>query len=192
MITLDPTAALVLFSGGQDSTTCLAWALERFTRVETVGYHYGQRHAIEMEMRAPIRSALRRAFPRWAPRLGADHEVPLDVLGRLSRSALTSDLPATHKTEGLPATFVPGRNLVFFTFAAIVAYQRDIKHIVTGVCETDYSGYPDCRDDTVKALQTAVNLGMESRAVFHTPLVWLRQAAPGRGAPATRGGAAVR
>jgi len=176
MITLDPTAALVLFSGGQDSTTCLAWALERFTRVETVGYHYGQRHAIEMEMRAPIRSALRRAFPRWAPRLGADHEVPLDVLGRLSRSALTSDLPAMHKTEGLPATFVPGRNLVFFTFAAIVAYQRDIKHIVTGVCETDYSGYPDCRDDTVKALQSAVNLGMESRLVFHTPLMWIDKA----------------
>jgi len=177
MISLDADAALVLFSGGQDSTTCLAWTLERYGRVETVGFHYGQRHAIEMEMREPIRKALRRVFPRWEPRLAADHVVPLDVLGRVSRSTLTSDLPATHKTKGLPATFVPGRNLVFFTFAAIVAYQRDIKNVVAGVCETDYSGYPDCRDDTVKALQTAVNLGMESRVVFHTPLMWIDKAA---------------
>ena len=180
MISLDANAALVLFSGGQDSTTCLAWTLERYERVETVGFHYGQRHAIEMDRREPIRQALRRAFPRWAPRLGADHLVPLDVLGRVSRSALTSDLPAAHKAEGLPATFVPGRNLVFFTFAAIVAYQRDIKNIVAGVCETDYSGYPDCRDDTVKAVQTAVNLGMESRLVFHTPLMWIDKAATWR------------
>jgi len=179
MITLDADAALVLFSGGQDSTTCLAWALERYARVETIGFHYGQRHAIEMEMRAPIRDKLR-AVPRWATRLGADHVLPLDMLGRVSRSALTSDLPPTHRTEGLPATFVPGRNLVFFTFAAIVAYQRDIKNIVAGVCETDYSGYPDCRDDTVKALQTAVNLGMESRIVFHTPLMWIDKAATWR------------
>jgi len=180
MIDLDPNAALVLFSGGQDSTTCLAWALERYARVETIGFHYGQRHVIEMDVRAPIREALRSTVPRWAPRLGADHVVPLDVLGRVSRSALTSDLPAPAKTQGLPATFVPGRNLVFFIFAAIVAYQRSIKHIVTGVCETDYSGYPDCRDDTVKALQTAVNLGMESRAVFHTPLMWIDKAATWR------------
>ena len=180
MIQLDANAALVLFSGGQDSATCLAWALERYARVETVAFHYGQRHAIEMEVREPIRRALRRTVPRWAPRLGADHVVSLDVLGRLSRSALTSDLPAAHKTEGLPATFVPGRNLVFFTFAAILAYQRDIKNIVAGVCETDYSGYPDCRDDTVKAMQTAVNLGMESRIVFHTPLMWLDKAATWR------------
>ena len=180
MIDLDPTAALVLFSGGQDSTTCLAWALERYARVETIGFHYGQRHAIEMEMRAPIRDGLRNTVPRWASRLGSDHVVPLDVLGRVSRSALTSDLPAQNKTQGLPTTFVPGRNLVFFTFAAIVAYQRDIKHIVAGVCETDYGGYPDCRDDTVKALQTAVNLGMESRTVFHTPLMWIDKAATWR------------
>jgi 7-cyano-7-deazaguanine synthase len=180
MITLDGNAALVLFSGGQDSTVCIAWALTRFARVETVGFHYGQRHAIEMEQREPIREALRRAFPAWAPRLGADHVLPLDMLGRVSRSALTSDLPAQHRTEGLPATFVPGRNLVFFTFAAIAAYQRDIKNIVTGVCETDYSGYPDCRDDTVKAMQAAVNLGMESRIVFHTPLMWIDKAATWR------------
>jgi 7-cyano-7-deazaguanine synthase len=177
MIDLDAQAALVLFSGGQDSTTCLAWALTRYAQVETVGFHYGQRHAVEMDVRDPIRDSIRRAFPHWASRLGSDHVVPLDVLGRLSRSALTSDLPATHKTQGLPATFVPGRNLVFFTFAAILAYQRNIKNIVTGVCETDYSGYPDCRDDTVKATQTAVNLGMESRVVFHTPLMWIDKAA---------------
>ena len=177
MITLDADAALVLFSGGQDSTTCLAWALERYRHVETVGFHYGQRHAVEMEVRPAVREALRRAVPRWAARLGPDHVLPLDVLGRVSRSALTSDLPPTHRTEGLPATFVPGRNLVFFTFAAIIAYQRNIKNIVAGVCETDYSGYPDCRDDTVKAVQAAVNLGMESRIVFHTPLMWIDKAA---------------
>jgi len=117
--------------------------------------------------------------------------VPLDVLGRVSRSALTSDLPAAARTQGLPATFVPGRNLVFFTFAAIVAYQRNVKHIVTGVCETDYSGYPDCRDDTVKALQAAVNLGMEARAVFHTPLMWLDKAATWRLAEELGGDALV-
>jgi 7-cyano-7-deazaguanine synthase len=191
MIQLDADAALVLFSGGQDSATCLAWALERYARVETVAFHYGQRHAVEMKVREPIREALRRTVPRWAPRLGADHVVPLDVLGRLSRSALTSDLPAAHRTEGLPATFVPGRNLVFFTFAAILAYQRDIKNIVAGVCETDYSGYPDCRDDTVKAMQTAVNLGMEARTVFHTPLMWLDKAATWRLAEELGGAALV-
>jgi 7-cyano-7-deazaguanine synthase len=191
MITLDADAALVLFSGGQDSTTCLAWALERFGRVETIGFHYGQRHAVEMEVREPVRRLLRRAQPQWDKRLGADHLIPLDVLGRVSRSALTSDLPAQHRTEGLPATFVPGRNLVFFTFAAIVAYQRDIRNIVTGVCETDYSGYPDCRDDTVKAMQTAVNLGMESRIVFHTPLMWVDKAETWRLAEALGGGVLV-
>ena len=144
-----------------------------------------------MKVREPIREALRRTVPRWAPRLGADHVVPLDVLGRLSRSALTSDLPVAHRTEGLPATFVPGRNLVFFTFAAILAYQRDIKNIVAGVCETDYSGYPDCRDDTVKAMQTAVNLGMEARTVFHTPLMWLDKAATWRLAEELGGAALV-
>jgi 7-cyano-7-deazaguanine synthase len=191
MITLDPNAALVLFSGGQDSTTCLGWALERYGRVETIGFHYGQRHAVEMEVRDPVRERLVRAVPRWTPRLGADHVVPLDILGHLDPSALTSASPAAHRTEGLPATFVPGRNLVFFTLAAIVAYQRDIKNIVTGVCETDYSGYPDCRDDTVKALQTAVNLGMESRIVFHTPLMWIDKAGTWRLAEDLGGSALV-
>jgi len=181
----------VLFSGGQDSTTCLAWALDRYARVETVGFDYGQRHAIEMEMRAPIRDRLLGALPRWAPRLGADHVVALDVLGRVSRSALTCDLAVTHRTQGLPATFVPGRNLVFFTFAAILAYQRNIRNIITGVCETDYSGYPDCRDDTVKAMQVALNLGMESRIVFHTPLMWIDKAATWRLADDLGGAALV-
>src|SRR5262249_990197 len=139
----------------------------------------------------PVREALRRAVPRWSPRLGFDHVLPLDILGRVSRSALTSDLPVAPVTQGLPATFVPGRNLVFFTFAAIIAYQRDIKNIVAGVCETDYSGYPDCRDDTVKAMQTAVNLGMESRIVFHTPLMWIDKAATWRLAAELGGDAVV-
>jgi len=191
MIALDADAALVLFSGGQDSTTCLAWALERYQRVETIGFHYGQRHAVEMDVREPIRQALRRTLPQWSARLGEDHLVPLEMLGRVSRSALTSDLPATRRTEGLPATFVPGRNIVFFTFAAIVAYQRNIKNIVAGVCETDYSGYPDCRDDTVKAIQTAVNAGMESRIVFHTPLMWIDKAATWRLAAALGGSALI-
>ncbi len=172
MTTLNPSAALVLFSGGQDSATCLAWALARFERVETIGFIYGQRHAIEMDVRAPLRDALARLDKGWAGRLGADKVVALDVLGKVSRSALTADMPLGGTTNNLPATFVPGRNLVFLTFAAIVAYQRGLKHIVTGVCETDYSGYPDCRDDTIKALQAALNLGMETRFVLHTPLMW--------------------
>jgi 7-cyano-7-deazaguanine synthase len=172
MTTLQPDTALVLFSGGQDSTTCLAWALSRFQRVETIGFAYGQRHAIEMEVRRPLRDAMSAQNPDWAQRLGPDKLVVLDILGRVSRSALTADMPLSGTTNNLPSTFVPGRNLVFLTFAAIVAYQRGLKHIVTGVCETDYSGYPDCRDDTIKALQTALNLGMEARFVLHTPLMW--------------------
>jgi 7-cyano-7-deazaguanine synthase len=176
----DPAACLVLFSGGQDSTTCLAWALERHARVETVGFNYGQRHAIEMERRAPIRRKLAALSPQWARRLGPDRVVELDVLGRLSASTLTSDLPVVKRADGLPATFVPGRNLVFFTFAAIVAYQRGLKHVVGGMCETDFSGYPDCRDDAIKALQAAINLGMASRLVIETPLMWIDKAATWR------------
>ncbi len=176
MTDLDPDSALVVFSGGQDSATCLAWALARFARVETVGFHYGQRHAVEMTVREPIRQAIRAAFPDWGARLGPDRVIPLDVLGTVSVSALTADLALGPGPAGLPASFVPGRNIVFFTFAAIVAYQRGLKHIVTGVCETDYSGYPDCRDDTVKALQAALNLGLESRLVLDTPLMWIDKA----------------
>lgn len=169
-------AALVVFSGGQDSTTCLAWALQRFSRVETVGFHYGQRHAVEMDVRAPIREKIASLKPEWAARLGPDHCIDLAVLGQVSVSALTADLPITQRPDGLPSTFMPGRNLVFLTFAAIIAAQRGLKHVVTGVCETDFSGYPDCRDDTMKALQAALNLGMESRLVIETPLMWIDKA----------------
>jgi 7-cyano-7-deazaguanine synthase len=168
--------ALVLFSGGQDSTTCLAWALDRYARVETVGFSYGQRHAVEMEVRPRVLDALRAGFPVWAGRLGDDHLIDLAVLGRVSETALTRNTSIAMQANGLPNTFVPGRNLVFLTFAAALAYRRGLKHLVTGVCETDYSGYPDCRDDTVKAMQLALNLGMESRFVVHTPLMWLGKA----------------
>ncbi|MFO1305330.1 MAG: 7-cyano-7-deazaguanine synthase QueC [Burkholderiales bacterium] len=172
--------ALVLFSGGQDSTTCLAWALDRYEHVETIGFTYGQRHAVEMEMRGPIREAIADVKAAWDPRLGRDWIVPLETLGNVSASALTADLPFGTRPDGLPATFVPGRNLVFFMFAAIVAQQRGLDRVVSGVCETDFSGYPDCRDDTVKALQVAINLGMASRLVLETPLMWIDKAATWR------------
>jgi 7-cyano-7-deazaguanine synthase len=170
-------SALVLFSGGQDSTTCLAWALERFDRVETIGFDYGQRHRVELDARPAILAALRTGFPAWSARLGDDHLVDLTVLGRLSETALTRDVAFAMEANGLPNSFVPGRNLVFFTFAAALAYRRGARHLVAGVCETDYSGYPDCRDDSVKAMQVALNLGMESRFVLHTPLMWQDKAA---------------
>lgn len=176
-VTLDASSALVVFSGGQDSATCLAWALDRFARVETLGFAYGQRHAVELDRRAPLRRGLADLKPEWATRLGPDRVVPLDVLGQVSHSALTSDREDALRDPDLPATFVPGRNLVFLTFAAIVAYQRGLKHVVAGMCETDYSGYPDCRDDTIKALQAAISLGMDARIVLDTPLMWLDKAA---------------
>src|SRR5579871_3596975 len=145
--------ALVLFSGGQDSTTCLAWALSRFDRVETVGFDYRQRHRIELDRREPIREIVRRDFPRWSARLGQDHTIDLSALGAVSETALTRKAEIEFGANGLPTTFVPGRNIVFLTFAAAIAYRRGHRHIVAGVCETDYSGYPDCRDDTIKALQ---------------------------------------
>lgn len=170
-------SALVLFSGGQDSTTCLAWALERFGHVETIGFNYGQRHAVELEVRPRVLNAIRRAFPNWAGRIGDDHLVDLRVLASVSETALTRDTAIAMQENGLPNTFVPGRNLIFLTFAAAIAYRRGLKHLVTGVCETDYSGYPDCRDDTIKSMQLALNLGMESRFVVHTPLMWRDKAA---------------
>ena len=170
------SSALVLFSGGQDSTTCLAWALDRFERVETIGFDYGQRHRVELDCRAPILASIRAAFPEWSARLGEDRVVDLGLIGEISDTALTRDVAIRMEANGLPNTFVPGRNLLFFTVAATVAYRRGIKHIVGGMCETDYSGYPDCRDDTVKALQAALNLGMESRFVLETPLMWLDKA----------------
>ena len=170
-------SALVLLSGGQDSTVCLAWALDRFEHVETIGFDYGQRHSIELSCRKEVLSALKGAFPGWAPRLGQDHMLDLTVLGTISETALTQDRAIALAAGGLPNTFVPGRNLLFFTFAAAVAYRRGLKHLVGGMCETDYSGYPDCRDDTLKALQVALNLGMAQRFVVHTPLMWIDKAA---------------
>jgi 7-cyano-7-deazaguanine synthase len=164
-------SALVLFSGGQDSATCLAWALDRFDRVETIGFDYGQRHRIELQIRTTFRAWIA-AHPTWGAKLGDDHMLTLDALGAISETSLTRDVAIQIETGGLPNTFVPGRNLIFLTFAAALAFRRGLKHIVTGVCETDYSGYPDCRDDTIKALQVALNLGMDKRFVLHTPLMW--------------------
>lgn len=172
----DP-AALVLFSGGQDSATCLAWALHRFDRVETIGFDYGQRHRVELDVRTQFLAELRSAFPDWAKKLGEDHLLDLTSLGKISDTALTTGAAIAFADSGLPNTFVPGRNLLFLTYASAIAYRREIKHLVTGVCETDYSGYPDCRDDTIKALQVALNLGMEKRFVIDTPLMWIDKAA---------------
>ncbi|MFT9215708.1 MAG: 7-cyano-7-deazaguanine synthase QueC [Acetobacter malorum] len=169
-------AALVLFSGGQDSATCLAWALARFGRVETLGFDYGQRHAVELECRETLRDGLRAQNPLWKDRLGMDHTLALGALGDISETALTRNAEIAMEKDGLPNTFVPGRNIIFLTFAAALAARRGIRHIVTGVCETDYSGYPDCRDDTIKAMQVALNLGMDSRYVLHTPLMWIDKA----------------
>ena len=168
--------ALVLLSGGQDSTTCLAWALDRFPRVETLGFDYGQRHRIELDLRAAIRDGLSALNPAWAARLGESHTLGLDALGALSDTALTRETRIAMRADGLPNTFVPGRNLLFLTFAAALAYRRGLRHIVGGMCETDFSGYPDCRDDTIKALQVAINLGMNTRLVLHTPLMWIDKA----------------
>lgn len=173
---IDETA-LVLFSGGQDSATCLAWALDRYARVETIGFAYGQRHAVELACREPLRAGLG-GMGGWGSRLGEDHLVDLTTtIAGLGSTALTSDADIAMTAEGLPSTFVPGRNLLFLTCAAAIAYRRGHKRIIAGVCETDYSGYPDCRDDTVKAMQLALNLGMQRRFVLETPLMWRDKAA---------------
>ena len=170
------TGALVLFSGGQDSATCLVWALDRFETVETVGFDYGQRHRVELECREDFRARVVEINPAWAGRLGPDHMLDLSVLGQVSETALTRDAEIALRADGLPNTFVPGRNLLFFTLAAALASRRELHHLVGGMCETDYSGYPDCRDDTLKSLQVTLNLGMGSRSVVHTPLMWLDKA----------------
>jgi 7-cyano-7-deazaguanine synthase len=167
-----PEPALVLFSGGQDSATCLAWSLARFSRVETIGFDYGQRHRVELDCRTRIAARLKAEFPQWGAKLGEDHLVDLSVLGQISDTALTRDAEIAFAESGLPNTFVPGRNLLFFTFAAAIGYRRGLKHLVGGMCETDYSGYPDCRDDTLKSLQATLSLGMDRRFVIHTPLMW--------------------
>jgi 7-cyano-7-deazaguanine synthase len=170
------TSALILFSGGQDSTTCLAQALAQYPRVETVGFAYGQRHAVEMESRLRVLQEIRTQFPQWARRLGEDHVLDLAVLGAVSETSLTRDTAFKMEATGLPNTFVPGRNLLFITLAAALAYRRGLQVIVTGVCETDYSGYPDCRDDTMKAMQLALSLGMDQRFLISTPLMWIDKA----------------
>ncbi len=174
--TLSPDTALVLFSGGQDSTVCLAWALERFARVETVGFGYGQRHAVELAVRPRVREKMAALKPDWAARLGEDHVVDIAALAAISDTALTRDVAIHVADSGLPTTFVPGRNLIFFCFAGAIAYRRGARHLVGGMCETDYSGYPDCRDDTIKAMQLALGLGMDRRFVIHTPLMWIDKA----------------
>jgi 7-cyano-7-deazaguanine synthase len=174
---LNSDCALVLFSGGQDSTVCLAWALERFARVETVGFDYGQRHAVELAVRPRLRERLTELKPDWKARLGEDHLITLDALAAISDSALTRETAIEIADNGLPTSFVPGRNLIFFSFAGALAYRRGARHIVAGMCETDYSGYPDCRDDTVKAMQVVLTLGMDKRVTIHTPLMWIDKAA---------------
>jgi 7-cyano-7-deazaguanine synthase len=191
--TIDPATegALVLFSGGQDSTTCLAWALDRYARVETVGFAYGQRQAVELDCRGPLRSALAQMCD-WEDRLGTDHVVDMGgSLSGVAQSALTSDTAIAMTEEGLPNTFVPGRNLLFLTYAAAIAWRRGLRRIVAGMCETDYSGYPDCRDDTIKAMQLALNLGMQRRFVVETPLMWRDKAATWTLAQALGGDALV-
>jgi 7-cyano-7-deazaguanine synthase len=174
------SSALVLFSGGQDSATCLAWALDRYDKVETIGFSYGQRHSIELKCRDTFLTKLKNKFPDWATKLDQDHLLDLSLLGQISDTALTQEKAIQMEKSGLPNTFVPGRNLLFLTFAAAVAYRRNLKIIVGGMCETDYSGYPDCRDDTIKALQVAISLGLDTRLVLETPLMWIDKAATWR------------
>ena len=168
--------ALVLFSGGQDSTTCLAWALANFARVETLGFRYGQRHAVELECRPAILAELRRRFPAWAQRLGEDRVIDLGVIPELGATAMTADIEIRMTASGLPNTFVPGRNLLFFTAAAALAYRRGIRTLVGGMCETDFSGYPDCRNDTLQTLAKAISLGMDAPFTIETPLMRIDKA----------------
>ncbi len=169
-------SALVLFSGGQDSTTCLAWALTHFEHVETIGFDYGQRHAIELSMRPGLLTKMRAFSGEWQARLGEDHIIDLGLISQLSHTAMTEDIEITMQENGLPNTFVPGRNLMFMMVAATLAYRRGINVLVGGMCETDFSGYPDCRDDSMKALQVALNLGMATRLRLETPLMWINKA----------------
>jgi len=173
---MNGATALVLFSGGQDSTTCLAWALSRFAQVETVGFDYGQRHRVELEARPVLRAALS-GFSQWAGRLGADNLLPIDTLRAIGGTALTADMKIEMGANGLPTTFVPGRNVMFLTAAAALGYRRGISDLVGGMCETDFSGYPDCRDETMKATAQALSLGLAREIRIHTPLMWLDKAA---------------
>lgn len=171
-----PNGAIVLFSGGQDSTTCLAWALSRYDRVETIGFDYGQRHAVELTVRPVLLQKIRAQFPQWIAKLGEDHMIDLSLISKISSTAMTEEVDIVMQENGVPNTFVPGRNLLFMTVAAAVAYRRGLNVLVGGMCETDFSGYPDCRDDTMKALQVALNLGMATQLKLETPLMWIDKA----------------
>ncbi len=184
-------AALVLFSGGQDSTVCLASALTRFDRVETIGFDYGQRHRVELDQRGPVIAALKVQFPDWAARLGDDHVLALPTLAQISETSLTRDTAIEMTAAGLPSTFVPGRNLLFFTYAAALAYRRGLDTLVGGMCETDYSGYPDCRNDTLQTLARALSLGLDKPFVVDTPLMYVDKAGTWALAEQLGGGALV-
>lgn len=176
MMPISDAGALVLFSGGQDSTVCLAYALDRHARVETVGFDYGQRHGVELECRNRVRDELARRFPDWGSRLGPDHMIDIASFGAIGDTALTSDAQIEMLASGLPSTFVPGRNLVFFVYAAALGYRRGLTTLIGGMCETDYSGYPDCRDATLRALEQAIRLGTEIPFTLETPLMWRSKA----------------
>ena len=175
MSAVQPRRALVLLSGGQDSATCLAWALTRYAEVETLGFDYGQRHRVELDCRERLRTGLQAMA--WPGRLGPDHLLTVDVLAQLGGSAMTDEVTIAMQADGLPNTFVPGRNLLFFTLAAALAYRRGLDVLVGGMSETDYSGYPDCRDNTLKALQVALSLGVDRPLTVETPLMWRDKAA---------------
>lgn len=173
----DSKSALVLFSGGQDSTTCLAWALDKFSHVETVAFNYNQRHVVELECRKVVLQNIRAQFPEWADKLGEDHLLDIPVLGSISDTALTQDREIEFSKSGLPTTFVPGRNLLFLTLASAIAYRRGIEVLVGGMCETDFSGYPDCRDETIKSQEKTLSLGLDYPLIIETPLMWIDKAA---------------
>ena len=177
---MSDSSALVVFSGGQDSTTCLAWSLNRYDRVATIGFEYGQRHRVEMDCRKRVLSNIETVLPEWSGKFSGDTVLDIGLFTAIGGTALTSEAEIKMGERGLPNTFVPGRNLIFLATAAACAYRLNIRHLVTGVCETDFSGYPDCRDDTMKALQVAINLGMDERFVIHTPLMWINKAATWR------------
>jgi 7-cyano-7-deazaguanine synthase len=166
-------SAMVLFSGGQDSATCLAWALRNYDKVETIGFTYNQRHKVELDCRKVVLDKIRKIHPHWGTCLSDDHLIDLSLLSGLGETALTADIQIKLQENGLPNTFVPGRNLFFFVSAATIAYRRGISILVGGMCETDFSGYPDCRDNTIKAIQLAINLGLDSKINIETPLMWL-------------------
>ena len=175
-MTLDHQKALVLFSGGQDSTVCLAWALDRYAHVETVAFDYAQRHSVELSCRLRILTKIKEISSSWGERLGEDNLIDLSVLSDISVSALTSGQNISESNSDLPNTFVPGRNIIFFSLAAAIAYRKNTKFLVGGMCETDFSGYPDCRDDSIKAMQIALSLGMDKKLVIETPLMWMDKA----------------